>query len=57
MTTLVMTYTWNPLKTFWKRFNNFCEVVGYSRAAAHLAQNGFYEEAAHCMDMVKKLRD
>lgn len=51
-----MTYTWNPLKGFFKGFNNFCEVVGYSRAAAHLAQHGYYEEAAHCMDMVKKLR-
>ena len=52
----VMKYTFAPLSGFWSRFGNFCEVAGYSRAAAHLASLGYHEEAKHCMMQVKKLR-
>lgn len=37
-------------------FFNWCEVVGYSRAAAHLASQGYYEEAKHCMEQIAKLK-
>lgn len=53
----VMKYTFSPLSGFWHGFNNFCEVVGYSRAAAHLASLGYHEEAKHCMMQVNKLRN
>jgi len=37
-------------------FLNWCEVIGYSRAAAHLASLGYYEEAKNCMMQVAKLK-
>ena len=37
-------------------FKNWCEVVGYSRAAAHLASQGYYAEAKNCMEQIAKLR-
>lgn len=40
------------LKGFWK----FCEIAGYSRAAAHLASMGLQEEAKQCMMEIKKLK-
>ena len=40
----------------WAGFQNWCEVVGYSRAAAHLASQGYYEEAKHCMEQIAKLK-
>ena len=41
----------------WGKFMNFCEIVGYARAAHALAAMGRYEEAKHCMMQIKKLRD
>lgn len=52
----VMKYTFAPLQGFWSGFNNFCEIAGYSRAAAHLANMGLHKEAKHCMMQVKSLR-
>jgi len=40
----------------WAGFKNWCEVVGYSRAAAHLASQGYYEEAKNCMEQIAKLK-
>jgi hypothetical protein len=40
----------------WTGFINWCNVVGYSRAAAHLASQGYYEEAKHCMEQLTKLK-
>lgn len=57
MTAAVMKYTFAPLQGFWKSFNNFCEVAGYSRAAAHLASLGYYEEARNCMEQIKKIKN
>jgi ferritin len=37
-------------------FQKWCEVVGYSRAAAHLASLGYHEEAKHCMMQIAKLK-
>lgn len=43
-------------RKFWQKFNTFCEVVGYSRAASHLASLGYHDEAKECMMQVKRLR-
>ena len=56
MTALVMNTIVNPFRGFGKGFWNFCEVAGYSRAAAHLASLGLHEEARNCMDQIKKIR-
>ena len=56
MTTLVMNTIVNPFRGFGKGFWNFCEVAGYSRAAAHLASLGMYEEARNCMLQIKKIK-
>ena len=52
----VMKYTLTPLSGFWTGFSKFCEVAGYSRAAAHLASLGYYEEAKNCMDQIKTIK-
>lgn len=56
MTTLVMNTIVNPFRGFGKGFWNFCEVVGYARAASELARMGLHEEAKACMMQVGKLR-
>ena len=56
MTTLVMNTIVNPFRGFGRGFWNFCEVAGYSRAAAHLASLGMYEEARNCMEQIKKIK-
>ena len=30
-----------------RKFMNFCEIVGYARAAAELARQGYYDEAKY----------
>ena len=40
----------------WAKFITWTEVVGYSRAAAHLAQQGKYDLAKECMMQVAKLK-
>lgn len=56
MTTLVMNTLVNPFRGFGKGFWNFCEVVGYSRAAAHLTSLGLHKEAKNCMMQIKKIK-
>ena len=59
MAFLVDTVTIDHRSTFQKLkagFMNWCEVVGYSRAAAHLASQGYYKEAKHCMEQIAKLK-
>jgi len=56
MTTLVMNTIVNPFRGFGKGFWNFCEVLGYSRAASELARMGLHKEAKACMMQVKALR-
>lgn len=46
----------SPFSGFWNGFMNFCEVVGYSRAATHLASLGYHKEAKECMMQVAKLK-
>ena len=40
----------------WSGFIRWTEVVGYSRAAAHLASQGRYDLAKACMMEVAKLK-
>ena len=56
MATLVMNSIVNPFRGFGKGFWNFCEVLGYSRAASELARMGLYEEARNCMMQIKKIK-
>ena len=44
------------IQKFWQGLKNWTEVVGYSRAAAHLASQGYYDEARHCMEQIAKLK-
>jgi|TARA_B100000902_G_C26751357_1_gene641047 hypothetical protein len=36
-----------------RRIVNFCEIVGYARAASELSRQGFHDEAKHLL--IKKL--
>lgn len=56
MATLVMNSIVNPFRGFKTGFWNFCEVAGYSRAAAHLASMGLYDEAKNCMEQINKIK-
>jgi hypothetical protein len=56
MATLAMNYVVNPFSNFWKALMKWTEVVGYSRAAAHLASLGYYDEAKNCMMQIAKLK-
>jgi hypothetical protein len=56
MATLVMNTIVNPFRGFGRGFYNFCEVLGYSRAASELARMGLYEEARNCMMQIKKIK-
>lgn len=56
MATLVMNTIVNPFRGFGKGFWNFCEVLGYSRAASELARMGLYEESKNCMMQIKHLK-
>jgi hypothetical protein len=49
MTTIAMNYVVNPFTSLFNGFMRSCEIVGYSRAAAHLAAMGYQEEAKKCM--------
>ena len=40
----------------WAGFQTWCEVVGYSRAAVHLASLGYHKEAKECMMQIAKLK-
>ena len=40
----------------WDGFLKWAEVVGYSRAAAHLASQGQYDLAKNCMMQIAKLK-
>ena len=45
----IVTRIWEGLKVHF-------EIIGYSRAAAHLASQGLYEESKACMAEVAKLK-
>ena len=56
MTAATMNYVVKPLNGFWKGFMAWSEIVGYSRAAAHLSYMGYHDEAKECMMQVAKLK-
>jgi len=44
------------ISRIWQGIKDTCEIIGYSRAAAHLASLGYHEEAKNCMMQVAKLK-
>ena len=42
--------------SIWTRIWETFEIIGYSRAAAELARQGFIAESKECMMQVKRLR-
>jgi hypothetical protein len=56
MTAIAIKYVANPLSGFWASLCHFGEVVGYARAASHLAMMGYHEESKNCMMMLKKIK-
>ena len=56
MAAIVMNTIVNPFRGFGRGFWNFCEVLGYSRAASELSRMGMHEEAKNCMMQIKKIK-
>ena len=56
MTTAVMNYMFAPLSGLWSSFGHWFQVIGYSRAAAELARQGFHEESKKLMLELSKLQ-
>jgi hypothetical protein len=56
MTAIAMNYVVNPFANFGRAFMRSCEIIGYSRAAATLANQGLHEEAKKCMLEIAKLK-
>lgn len=52
----VMKYTFAPLQGFWSGLSTTFEIIGYSRAASHLASLGYHEEAKNCMMEIARLK-
>jgi hypothetical protein len=57
MTALVSNYVFSPLSGLWSSLDRYYQTVGYSRAAAELARQGYHEESKQCMMHLKKLTD
>ena len=61
MTTLVMNYTVNPIWNLLRKIGHGMihaqMVMGYSRAAAELARQGYHEEAKQTMMRLTELRN
>ena len=57
MTALVMNTIVNPFRGFGRGFWNFCEVLGYSRAASELARMGLHKEVKAGIMQIAKLRN
>lgn len=57
MTEAIMKYTFAPLSGFWSSLNKTMHIIGYSRAAAELARQGYYDESKKLMLEVSKLKD
>jgi len=45
------------ISRFWQGVKTTCEIIGYSRAASHLATLGYHKEAKNCMMQVAKLKE
>jgi hypothetical protein len=57
MTALVANYVFSPLSGFWSSVDRYSQIVGYSRAAAELARQGYHEESKQCMLEITKLQN
>jgi len=44
------------ISRIWQGIQNTCEIIGYSRAASHLASLGYHKEAKNCMMEIAKLK-
>jgi hypothetical protein len=54
MTDLAIKYVANPFSIFFRKLIKAADSMGRARAANHLAQMGYYEEAKHLMLEVDK---
>ena len=53
----IMSYCFAPLSSLWSSFDYVGQAIGYSRAAAELARQGYIEEARHLMLEKSKLEE
>jgi hypothetical protein len=56
MTVIAYNLFISPFAGLGKRIMTGFEIIGYARAAAHLADRGFYDEANECMRRVHELK-
>jgi len=56
MVAITYNYIASPFAGLGKNIMNKLEMIGYARAAAHLANHGFHEEAKKCMMEYAKLQ-
>tara|TARA_B110000503_G_scaffold3442_1_gene4563 strand:- start:2522 stop:2695 length:174 start_codon:yes stop_codon:yes gene_type:complete len=49
MTTIAYNLIASPFAGLGKKIMTKLEIIGYARAAAHLANHGFHEEAKKCV--------
>jgi hypothetical protein len=56
MTAIAYNLITSPFAGLGAKFMTHCEIIGYARAAAHLANHGMYEEAKQCMLQIQKLK-
>tara|TARA_R110000796_G_scaffold69944_6_gene159176 strand:+ start:134 stop:310 length:177 start_codon:yes stop_codon:yes gene_type:complete len=57
MTTIAYNLIASPFAGLGKKIMEKCEIIGYARAAAHLATHGYHEEAKRCMLQHNKLKN
>jgi hypothetical protein len=57
MTTAVMNYMFAPLSGLWSSFGHWFQMIGYSRAAAELARQGYQEESKRLMLELAKIKN
>jgi len=57
MTTIAYNLIASPFAGLGKKIMTNLEIIGYARAAAHLANHGFHKEAKKCMEEYSKLRN
>tara|TARA_R110000822_G_scaffold96096_1_gene219087 strand:+ start:248 stop:421 length:174 start_codon:yes stop_codon:yes gene_type:complete len=55
MTTIAYNLITSPFAGLGTKIMTKLEIIGYARAAAHLANHGFHEEAKKCMEEYSKL--
>ena len=56
MAAIAMTYVVNPFSVIWHKWSVFFQTLGYAKAAAELARQGYHKEARNCIELMKKLK-